>query len=67
MSVSKDMKQQAVGDSAMKRGVPVAAAARSFRTKAPGTRAGTIEDWRVGGTKKSAERLGRAKRLRDGR
>lgn len=67
MSVSKDTKQQELGSSTMKVRGLVAAASRNSNRKVPGTRAGTIEDWRAGGTKKTGEKSERGKRLRDGR
>jgi hypothetical protein len=67
MSVSKNTKQLEFENGTMKVRGLAAAASRSFRTKAPGTRAGTIEDWRAGGTKKTGEKSERGKRLRDGR
>jgi len=38
-------------------------AKKTSKTKAPGTRVGTIEDWREGGRKRSTARR---KQLRDG-
>lgn len=67
MSVSKDTNQEESGKSAMKFRGPEAAASRNFDRKVPGTRAGTVEDWRAGGTKNTGEKSERGKRLRDGR
>jgi len=67
MSVSKDTKQQELGNSTLKVRGRVAAASRNSDRKVPGTRAGTLEDWRAGGTKKAGEKSERGKGLRDGR
>lgn len=67
MSVSKNTKQRELGNSTMTVRGPVAAASRKSDRKVPGTRGGTIEDWRAGGTKKAGEKSERGKRLRDGR
>jgi hypothetical protein len=62
MSASKETKQREFG----KMRGPAATASRKSDRKLPGTRAGTIEDWRAGGTKKAGEKSGRGKGLRDG-
>ena len=64
MSVSKHTNQEESGKSAMKVRGPEA---RNSDRKVPGTRAGTVEDWRAGGTKKTGEKSARGDRLRDGR
>ena len=62
MSVSKIKKQQA-GNSGKEQN---AAAAVRSRTKMPGTRVGTLNDWRGGSAKGGSERSQHGKRLRDG-
>lgn len=62
MSVNKRTKQQEFGDSTTN-SAGLAASQKSNR-KAPGTRAGTIQDWRAAGKKAESKR---GPRLRDGR
>jgi hypothetical protein len=62
MSLSKHTKQQEFGHGTMN-SAGLAASQKSNR-KAPGTRAGTIQDWRAAGKKAKSER---GPRLRDGR
>jgi hypothetical protein len=66
MSVNRSTKQQQLDESSEVRG-PIAAASRKSVRKMPGTRAGTIEDWRAGDAKRAGESSRRGKRLRDGR
>jgi hypothetical protein len=67
MSVNKHMTEEESGNSTVTVLGPVAAASRNSARKAPGTRVGTIEDWRAGDTKEAGEKSGRGKSLRDGR
>jgi hypothetical protein len=67
MSVRQNTKQEELGNSSKEVREPIAAARRMYGAKMPGTRAGTAEDWRAGGTKKTGEKSERGKRLRDGR
>jgi hypothetical protein len=67
MSVSKNTNQLKCENSTIKVRGPFAAASRTSDRKVPGTRAGTIQDWRASGTKKAGEKSERSKRLRDGR
>jgi hypothetical protein len=66
MSVSNNMKQQEMGKDSTEARTPLASAFRKSGSKAPGTRAGTLEDWREG-SKKSGNPSGSGKTLRDGR
>jgi hypothetical protein len=66
MSVSKHTTQEELGNSKLQVRGPEAAASRNSQRKAPGTRVGTIEDWRGGDTKGVGEKSPRGKSLRDG-
>lgn len=66
MSVTKNKKQASDSSSKEVRG-PLAAATRNSARKAPGTRVGTIEDWRAAGSERAGEQSAHGKRLRDGR
>ena len=66
MSV-KNTKHQVLGESAMKVPGSIASVSQKRGTKAPGTRIGTLDDWREGSRKGSGESSERGKRLRDGR
>lgn len=63
MSVSKNKKQQGSVNSSKEQN---AAVALRSRTKMPGTRVGTLNDWRGGSAKGGSERSQHGKRLRDG-
>lgn len=63
MSVSKHTNQQVSGESAAK----VLGSKGAGGRKVPGTRAGTVEDWRAAGAKNSGEKSARGKIVRDGR
>ncbi|HXD31529.1 MAG TPA: hypothetical protein VN643_10455 [Pyrinomonadaceae bacterium] len=67
MSVSKNAKKQDPEGGSAKVDEPIIAGFRKSVRKAPGTRAGTLQDWRQGSTKSpgSSGRLGKA--IRDGR
>jgi hypothetical protein len=67
MSVIRDTKQQELENSSREVAGPVAAASRKSDRKVPGTRVGTIEDWRGGDTKGTRETSPCGKGLRDGR
>lgn len=64
MLVRHTATQKQLGDShSAKQGSPNS---QPFATKAPGTRAGIIEDWRAGGAKRTGKKLER-NGFRDGR
>jgi hypothetical protein len=56
-----------LGNSSAKVYGPSAVATRKSSPKTPGTRAGTLEDWREGSKKSGKNSGGRRNRLRDGR
>lgn len=67
MPVSKNTKPEELLNNTMMARRSAADAARKSDRKTPGTRAGTIEDWREGGGKGSGESSSaRHNRLRDG-
>lgn len=67
MSVITDTKQQELKNTSKAVRRPVAAASRKSDRKAPGTRVGTVEDWRGGDTNATRETSPRGKTFRDGR
>ena len=67
MSVRQNTKQEELGNRSNEVCEPIAAAGRKYAAKRPGTRAGTAEDWREGGAKRTGEKSERGKRVRDGR
>jgi len=67
MSVSKNVKQQQVGNSSTKVREPKAAASRKSNAKSAGTRWGTIKDWRAAEKGKGEAPASRRNRLRDGK
>lgn len=67
MLVRQSTKQEELGHSSKAVRRPVAAASRKSDRKVPGTRVGTVEDWRGGDTKGTRETSPCGKRLRDGR
>jgi hypothetical protein len=66
MSISKNKKQLGAGNTSKEQNVASAAHSAHSRTKLPGTRVGTLNDWRAGGAKGGSERSQHGKRLRDG-
>jgi hypothetical protein len=67
MSVSKNMKQQELGDSTMKVRESKAAASPKSGAKKDGTRWGTLADWRGAEKGKGESPASRRNRLRDGK
>jgi len=63
MSVSKNNKQAVANNSSREQN---ASRAAHSKTKLPGTRVGTLNDWRGGGAKGGSESAQHGKRLRDG-
>jgi hypothetical protein len=65
MSLSKLRKQESESRTTKVRG-QLAVASRNTPTKLPGTRAGTLQDWRASGKGTGESSAGRRNRLRDG-
>ena len=67
MSVIKSLKRQELGNSTTEVRGPIAVASRHAGAKKPGTRVGTLDDWRLSGKKTDRSATARRERLRDGR
>jgi hypothetical protein len=65
MSLSKLRKQESGSRTVKLRG-QLAAASRNTTAKLPGTRAGTLQDWRASGKGTGESSAARRNRLRDG-
>lgn len=66
MALSKSSKQEKLGSRSTKVQGHQAAASRNTAAKLPGTRAGTLEDWRVSVKGTGESPAARRNRLRDG-
>lgn len=66
MLARQSKNQNQLGTTSINARGPLAAASRKSGTKAPGTRGGTIEDWREGAAKRTGKSVRRTG-LRDGR